>query len=66
VPTAKYIVRPRYKKGDGIIKSMGWQNDKNNEKIFCISVEFPEGPPDLTSEVIWNGIPVKIIPIENN
>lgn len=44
----------------GIVRSVGWV-DVEGERRFQAVVEFPEGPPDLPFNVVWDMRRIRIV-----
>lgn len=51
--------------GYGIVKEVGW-DEIEGESVFRAIITFPEGPPDLAAAIVWNSVPVDIVPREHS
>lgn len=49
--------------GYGVIRNIGWMTDDETKKeVFRAWVDFPNGPPPIQYSVIFQQIPIQIVP----
>ena len=44
--------------GLGIVSRVGWEKDEDGREVFRAIIWFPNGPPDLPFNTVWDQRPV--------
>lgn len=56
---SKKVIPP----GCAVIASMGWSDDEPSE--FTATLRFPAGPPRIPMRVVFDGVPVRLVLVED-